>query len=146
MAKQMKVLYGSVTETITGKSIETAKQISLDQIKRGSKTGTLTDADRELVEDSVKSQCENEKDILKILFQTYASRVKKGIDTLIEVSDILKMVDKSSLFVFFTEHEVDMMKDALKEMPAIPESWAYYGDLFRQLKNPEFKEIATGKD
>jgi len=139
MAKHAQILFGSQSETVLGKRVEDAKEKALNQIQE--RRGKVTQADRDQVEEMVKSQCTNEKDILKILFQTYASKCKKSIDALIEVSDLLKMVDKADLSIQLTEHEVDMLKEAIKALSEIPEPWTHYGDLFRQLKEPDFKDI-----
>jgi hypothetical protein len=139
MAKSMVLRFGSQSQTVMSKDVEELRGRAIEKAR--SSNGSVTNSDREVIEGMIKSQCENEKDILKQLFQTYASKVKKGIEILIEVSDILKMIDNADLLVHFTEHEVDMLKEAIKKIEEIPPSWAYYGDLFRQLKEPEYKDI-----
>jgi hypothetical protein len=144
MATQAQIIFGSKTYTVSKKNLEEERKKALVSIAETGKK--VTENDKEIVNTKIRSQYENEKDILKQLFQTYAAKVSKSIDTLCEVSNILDNIEESDTTIFFTEHEVDMLKQGLESLDELPPVWTLYGELFKQLKNPQFnKTIIDGK-
>lgn len=137
MAKHLEVKLGPADRTVMGDTVEEAVKITLGEILV--KVGRdPTPEMEEQVRANIKSQAENEKELLKSAFNIYATKVKKELDVLVECGRLMRKVDKAEGTIELTDHEVGMFKQAIAQMDV--DTWTVYVDLLEQLSEPKYKE------
>jgi len=138
MAKHVVVQFGPTDKTVMGDTLEEAVQKTLGEIL--TKVGREPTAEMEKqVRANINSQAANEKELMKSAFSTYATKVKKELDTLVECGLLMRKVDKAEGSIELTDHEVRMFKEALPQMENV-DLWVVYVDLLEQLSSPQYKE------
>jgi len=138
MAKHVDVKFGPADKTVMGDTLAEAVDKTMGEIL--TKVGREpTPEMRQQVAGSIKSQCDNEKELLKAAFQTYATKVKKELDVLVECGRLMKKIDKAVGVIELTDHEVRMFKEAVPQMEGA-DMLVVYVDLIEQLSEPKYKE------
>jgi len=138
MAKHVLVMFGAADRTVIGDSLAVATSKAIADLETRSGR-PLSEDSKQAVRDGIKSQRENEKELLKAAFQAYATKVKKELDVIVECGLLMRTIDKAEFSVELTDHEVDMFKKALPQMEHV-EYWTLYVDLLTQLNTPRYKE------
>lgn len=138
MAKHVDIHFGPDDKTILGDTIpETIEMAKQDYETR---TGHVpSEAVLKSITRNVSTQKGNEKELLIAALNTYATKIKKELDALVECGRLIDKVKKADIVVEFTDHEIKMIKEAIPKMENIG-GWTRYFALLEQISEPKYKE------